>query len=632
MSSIPQSGYESNPANELRHYDGLGLQLIPLNPHDSKDAGGRPKGKVPRDVGWRTADYSSFDAAEHLRGGGNVGVRLTADVLVVDVDPRNGGRESLTRLFDDLGIDATAYPTVETGGGGQHLYMSKPADVALRDSLPQYPGVELKSDGRQVVAAGSIHPETGRRYEWDPLAGGEGPGLPTAPEALIELSRRPQSPPNSGGGEYTPGEVASMLSRLDAREFRDHDEWLPLMMSCHHASGGSAKAEFVAWSTSDPKYAGRGAEIGRRWDSLHADAPRGITHRTLLKALADRGLGEHVPAPSARVDFAEEERQETVAFSQGDHMGLARAMLSGRHLVRWNGDWLEYDAGAYRPVSDEQMRAMAWSWLENQQISTSDGTGKPLRPSKLLVDNVLEAAASQRLVHTPPPCWLGTAPDGQDDPEPREVISLRNGILHVSERRLMPQTPRFFTLQALPFDYDPRAPEPSRWMQLVHEMWPDDADRDQRDALQEFMGYLLTPDTSLQKMLALVGPPRSGKGTVNWAIRQLLGEASCCAPSADDLAGPFRFQGLIGKSLATHAAGEVHQHVAPRGEPAADRGRGQRHGPEEVQGRVGRPAPHPVPTHLQRCAPAQGRLGSDPLEVHRALCPPGLLRGRRTRV
>ena len=32
--------------------------------------------------------------------------------------------------------------------------------------------------------------------------------------------------------------------------------------------------------------------------------------------------------------------------------------------------------------------------------------------------------------------------------------------------------------------------------------------------LQDWMGYTLTPDTSLQKILLCLGPPRSGKGTV----------------------------------------------------------------------------------------------------------------------
>src|SRR5262245_17298803 len=105
MSIFPRDGGGRNPSNELRRYRELGLELIPLNAHDARDQRGRPVGKAPRDAGWRTADYSGFDAAKHLLSGGNVGVRLTADTLVVDVDPRNGGSESLARLRDAVGSD-----------------------------------------------------------------------------------------------------------------------------------------------------------------------------------------------------------------------------------------------------------------------------------------------------------------------------------------------------------------------------------------------------------------------------------------------------------------------------------------------------------------------------------------------
>ncbi|WP_206212416.1 hypothetical protein, partial [Pseudomonas viridiflava] len=54
----------------------------------------------------------------------------------------------------------------------------KPADVSLMDSLQDYPGIEFKSFGRQVVATGSVHPggqkevdpEKADYYRWDDFA------------------------------------------------------------------------------------------------------------------------------------------------------------------------------------------------------------------------------------------------------------------------------------------------------------------------------------------------------------------------------------------------------------------------------------------------------------------------------
>lgn len=61
--------------------------------------------------------------------------------------------------------------------------------------------VSVKSRGRQVVAAGSIHPDTGKHYFWDTIdhpALGE--AAPTAPINLVEAIRRPQAVEAIGGG------------------------------------------------------------------------------------------------------------------------------------------------------------------------------------------------------------------------------------------------------------------------------------------------------------------------------------------------------------------------------------------------------------------------------------------------
>jgi len=300
---------------QLRPYLDAGWQLIPLHRWDRRDGRGRERGKTPLHDNWTRRPYRSEDQTAHMEDGGNVGVRLTAAQLVIDVDPRNGGEGGLSRLLGDLGLDQSAWPRVETGSGGSHLYLSKPEDVAVVDRLETYPGVEFKTLGRQVVAAGSVHPSTGRPYRWDPLS----PSLsdaPAAPDALLDVIARPKSETApTGGGEHTAEEVAAMLSALDPTDFRDHDKWLTVMQACHHASGGSAKAEFVTWSAGDPDYADMSEEVGRRWDSLHADAdgPR-VTHRTLHRLLIEAGREDAIPRTPAAADFDDEAGSREIAF------------------------------------------------------------------------------------------------------------------------------------------------------------------------------------------------------------------------------------------------------------------------------------------------------------------------------
>ncbi|PZN27958.1 MAG: transcriptional regulator, partial [Proteobacteria bacterium] len=132
-----------------------GHQLIPLRPRD----------KAPRDKDWPRRAYALDELMEWARGGGNLGVRLRATDLVVDADPRNypEGRDSLAELARDVGLDLDAVPHTITGGGGHHYWLRKPADFETLGKLPQYPGIDFKSRGFQVVAPGSVHP-SGERY------------------------------------------------------------------------------------------------------------------------------------------------------------------------------------------------------------------------------------------------------------------------------------------------------------------------------------------------------------------------------------------------------------------------------------------------------------------------------------
>src|SRR4051812_26308367 len=172
--------------DQLAPFRGSGYELVPLNAVEARDKNGRLVGKAPMGSKWRLLPPLSVEeAAEHMATGHNVGVRLRPEDLVVDADPRNyaPGDDPLARLADDLGIDLASYPTVVTGSGGRHIYMTKPPEALLRDSLEAYQGVEFKAHGRQVVAPGSVHPgqqdkdgnwllEPGQPYRWDddPLA------------------------------------------------------------------------------------------------------------------------------------------------------------------------------------------------------------------------------------------------------------------------------------------------------------------------------------------------------------------------------------------------------------------------------------------------------------------------------
>src|SRR5262249_25627366 len=122
-----------------------------------------------------------------------------------------------------------------------------------------------------------------------------------------------------------------------------------------------------------------------------------------------------------------------------------------------------------------------------------------------------------------PPAWLG----GEGPAPAREYLPFPNGLLHLpgyldgaSDFWLQP-TPRLFATRCLPFAFDPEASEPAAWLAFLGSVWPED---DQAIAtLQEWFGYVVAGDTAQQKILMIVGPTRSGKGTIGHVARGLVG-------------------------------------------------------------------------------------------------------------
>lgn len=129
------------------------------------------------------------------------------------------------------------------------------------------------------------------------------------------------------------------------------------------------------------------------------------------------------------------------------------------------------------------------------------------------------------------------------------LIVAQNAILQLErgELRTQPPTPRLFATNALDYPYDRDADCPL-WLKFLDELWGIKSDC--VTTLQEFFGYLLTDDTSLQKVFMSIGTKRSGKGTIARVARGLIGPHNVCNPILGALAGSFGLEPLYGKRLA----------------------------------------------------------------------------------
>jgi hypothetical protein len=109
---------------------------------------------------------------------GNVGI-VTGSIsglVVLDIDPKHGGEESLNQLIREHGPLPLTIES-NTGGGGRHLYFSYPSGV-VRNKVGLAPGIDVRGEGGCVVAPPSVH-SSGKAYAWRK---GHAPGeTPLAP-------------------------------------------------------------------------------------------------------------------------------------------------------------------------------------------------------------------------------------------------------------------------------------------------------------------------------------------------------------------------------------------------------------------------------------------------------------------
>lgn len=259
------------------------------------------------------------------------------------------------------------------------------------------------------------------------------------------------------------------------------------------------------------------------------------------KCRANRTLSRTEPLINARRMLAE-------LFTTDDGVSLLRY---------WHSDFYLWRDGAYRMLDEQDMSARVWAYLGGARHFVSKGKSEPFKPNRTRAGDTLGAmkAIAHLDSHIPNPCWL----DGTAGDDPKELLVVANGILHTPSRTLRPHDPRLFTTTALPFAYAPNADPPVEWLAFLKSLLGDD--KEAIETLQEFFGYSLTTDCSQQKILLVVGPRRSGKGTITRVLRGVIGEANCAWPTLASLATNFGLQPLIGKRLAGISDARLGNHT-----------------------------------------------------------------------
>ena len=270
-------------------------------------------------------------------------------------------------------------------------------------------------------------------------------------------------------------------------------------------------------------------------------------------------LGNRDPQTGKVVLSSQRTLPTAVAYLKDNHQHD-----DGFTLRSYAGGIYEWTGGRYVPQEDDAVKGRLHPWLHNGLQYKPVGKSGVLRlvpfgANPTTVKAALDTLKTQTHLSAsiPMPSWI----DGAEGPPADEILLCKSSLWHLPTNQRLTATPRLFATNALDFDHDPQAPPPMEWLTFLHQLF--DGDIEALDLLQEWFGYCLTAGTKLQKMLLIVGPKRSGKGTIARVQSRLVGTANVCGPTTESLARQFGLQPLINKTLAIVSDARFHGENIP---------------------------------------------------------------------
>jgi len=139
----------------------------------------------------------------------------------------------------------------------------------------------------------------------------------------------------------------------------------------------------------------------------------------------------------------------------------------------------------------------------------------------------------------------GYIPSNDLNPCPH-LLNLQNGILDLEKGELLDYDPGYLFTYKMPVKFNPKAECPN-WCWFLSDIFDDE---DKIRCLQDFLGYCLFADCSLEKALFLLGKGANGKSTINeGALHPIYGPDLLSDLTLQDLDNRFMTHLLFGKMI-----------------------------------------------------------------------------------
>lgn len=427
-----------------------------------------------------------------------------SNVIVLDIDPRHGGDKTIK------GKEIPDTWTVKTGGGGLHYYFKYPN---LGKKIKNFtgenvdlPGVDLRASGGMAYAPPSIHP-SGNRYEF---AEGLAPwevDLAPPPAWLLGIIK----------------------GRLKTKVKKDNN-WSEMWKGVSTGDRNNTCVRLAGKLAHSGASEEEAVNILKQWNENNSDGqgnPNPLPEREVEKTVANI-YRKHRQGQAEDKDKMDKFLPSKLASMLFDHLKDKRNQL-----------WVyvpEMEIFYYYSNSEGYWRKHNEAYLKGE----IRGLLRKVKPEWESIRNIEEVLTAFK--HNTQKEKYSRIFTGDSELDMKH-INVKNGMLDWQTGKLKKHKPKYFSLYQLPVEYKPGAKCPN-WLQAMKDWIPGE---DTRDFLQEFVGYCLLPDSSMQVALFLLGSGANGKSTFLDVLMELFGEENLSSIPLNRLAGRFETANLQSK-------------------------------------------------------------------------------------
>jgi putative DNA primase/helicase len=461
---------------------------------------------------------------------------------VLDIDPDKGGTNSLAELCARYGPLPESAIQI-TGSGGQHILFRFNGEGIRNRVADIAPGLDTRATGGYIVAAPSIHPDTGAQYQWDAEHNPAAITLADAPAWLVELvSGQNRGQRERSGPKRTMNGQGSTTGRPGSRyaEAALDDECRAV--AGMPKGGRNARLNEAAFNLGQ-LVGGGGLERGRVERALFAAAERcgliaddgeGPIMATINSGL-NAGMAQPREAPEPKAfkngyangKAGHQSRSDDHKADPGPNSEVAALypnedaialVFADRHAdtLRYCHDWgmwLRWDGTRWV----RERRRLAFHFArELAREANPEGKATPAKAST--------AGGVERFAQADPK--LATISDEWDTDQwllntPGGTVDLRTGELrpHQREDHITKQT----AVTPAPALHD----DHPLWTQFLEQATK--GDKDLQRFLQQIAGYCLTGDVSEECLFFVYGPGGNGKGVFLQTIGNILSDYAASA-------------------------------------------------------------------------------------------------------